>query len=167
MRELKGDWRDLFNGFMLALDLRKMFLGFVGILFSLGAVLGRGRPMGQRCLMGSVKTNVGHLEGASGVTGFIKGVLTAQHGMAPPNLHFHEPNPGIDWENDNLVVPTQPTPLECSGRPWIVGVNSFGAGGTNAHVVLQQPAAARSGTQETPTSPNGQPAAGAPPAAAP
>jgi acyl transferase domain-containing protein/surfactin synthase thioesterase subunit/NAD(P)-dependent dehydrogenase (short-subunit alcohol dehydrogenase family) len=128
---------------------------------ALGAVLGRGRPMGQRCLMGSVKTNVGHLEGASGVTGFIKGVLTAQHGIAPPNLHFHKPNPGIDWENENLVVPIRPTPLECSGRPWIVGVNSFGAGGTNAHVVLQQPAATRSATPETPLSPPGRPAAGA------
>jgi acyl transferase domain-containing protein len=57
---------------------------------SLGAVLGRARTSGKRCLIGSVKTNVGHLEGASGITGFIKGVLTAHHGVAPPNLHFHE-----------------------------------------------------------------------------
>ncbi|MCU0873655.1 MAG: type I polyketide synthase, partial [Pirellulaceae bacterium] len=128
---------------------------------SFGAVLGRARTAGQRCLMGSVKTNLGHLEGASGITGFIKGVLTAHHGVAPPNLHFHEPNPGIDWEHLNLEVPTRPTPLECSGRPWIVGVNSFGAGGTNAHVVLQQPAATRSAVQETPLSPPGRPAAGA------
>ncbi|MCU0982997.1 MAG: type I polyketide synthase, partial [Pirellulaceae bacterium] len=128
---------------------------------SFGAVLGRARTAGQRCLMGSVKTNLGHLEGASGITGFIKGVLTAHHGVAPPNLHFHEPNPGIDWEHLNLEVPTRPTPLECAGRPWIVGVNSFGAGGTNAHVVLQQPAATRSAVQETPLSPPGRPAAGA------
>jgi len=128
---------------------------------SLGAVLGRDRTAGQRCLMGSVKTNLGHLEGASGVTGFIKAVLTAQHGIAPPNLHFHEPNPGIDWENINLEVPTTPTPLECAGRPWIVGVNSFGAGGTNAHMVLQQPAETRSaGPEEAIFGPT-RPAAGA------
>ncbi len=111
---------------------------------SIGAVLGRTRTAGQHCLIGSVKTNVGHLEGASGITGFIKGVLTAHHGVAPPNLHFHEPNPGIDWEHLNLQVPTRPTPLARAGRPWIVGVNSFGAGGTNAHVVLQQPVPAES-----------------------
>ncbi len=128
---------------------------------AIGAVLGRGRPVGQRCLMGSVKTNVGHLEGASGITGFIKGVLTAQHGVAPPNLHFHEPNPGIDWEHLNLEVPTRPTPLECAGRPWIVGVNSFGAGGTNAHLVLQQPDSTTSAAKETPLVPPGRPASGA------
>lgn len=128
---------------------------------ALGAVLGRARPGGQRCLMGSVKTNLGHLEGAAGITGFIKGVLTAHHGVAPPNLHFDTPNPGIDWENDNLEVPTRPTPLECAGRPWIVGVNSFGAGGTNAHVVLQQSAETRSAISETPVFQPGRPAAGA------
>ena len=106
---------------------------------ALGAVLGRDRAEGQRCLIGSVKTNLGHLEGAAGIAGFIKGVLTAHHGIAPPNLHFHQPNPEIDWEHLKLEVPTRPTPLESSDHPWIVGVNSFGAGGTNAHVVLQEP----------------------------
>ncbi len=128
---------------------------------SLGAVLGRDRPTGQRCLMGSVKTNLGHLEGASGVTGFIKAVLTAQHGIAPPNLHFHEPNPAIDWDNIKLKVPTNATPLECSGRPWIVGVNSFGAGGANAHVVLQQPAETRAAGPEEAIFGPARPAAGA------
>jgi acyl transferase domain-containing protein len=106
---------------------------------ALGAVLGRDRSDGQRCLIGSVKTNIGHLEGAAGIAGFIKATLTAQHGLVPPNLHFHEPNPEIDWENLKLVVPTQPTPLDSADHPRIVGVNSFGAGGTNAHVVLQEP----------------------------
>lgn len=116
---------------------------------SLGAVLGRNRAEGERCLIGSVKTNVGHLEGASGITSFIKGVLTAQHGIVPQNLHFHEPNPEIDWDNSHLEVPVQPTPLPSTGRPWTVGVNSFGAGGTNAHVVLQSHLAANaSPTQE-------------------
>lgn len=106
---------------------------------AIGAVLGRDREEGQRCLIGSVKTNLGHLEGAAGIVGFIKGALTAKHGIVPPNLHFHEPNPEIDWENLKLEVPTQPTALENSDHPRFVGVNSFGAGGTNAHVVLQEP----------------------------
>ena len=108
---------------------------------ALGTVLGRGRPAGT-CLIGSVKTNLGHLEGAAGIAGFIKGSLTACHGVAAPNLHFHNPNPDIDWANLKLKVPTQPMALEHNGRPWTVGVNSFGAGGTNAHVVLQSPAVA-------------------------
>ncbi|MFN0021880.1 MAG: SDR family NAD(P)-dependent oxidoreductase [Pirellulaceae bacterium] len=112
---------------------------------SLGAVLGRNRAEGERCLMGSVKTNLGHLEGASGIASFIKAALTAQHGIVPPNLHFHEPNPEIDWDNSHLEVPTSPTPLPSTGRPWNVGVNSFGAGGTNAHVVLQSLSSASSG----------------------
>ena len=104
---------------------------------ALGAVLGQERAAGRRCWMGSVKTNLGHLEGAAGIAGFIKGVLTAQNGIVPQNLHFHNPNPEIDFENMKLEVPTRPTPLEADGTPWTVGVNSFGAGGTNAHVVLQ------------------------------
>ena len=107
---------------------------------ALGAVLGRDRPASQPCLIGSVKTNIGHLEGAAGIAGFIKGALTAQHGVVPQNLHFHEPNPEIDWENLRLEVPTRTTPMERGDHPWFVGVNSFGAGGTNAHVVLQEPA---------------------------
>ena len=107
---------------------------------ALGAVLGRERDENHRSLIiGSVKTNIGHLEGAAGIAGFIKGALTAYHGVVPPNLHFHVPNPDIDWDNLNLKVPTEPTPLEANGHPRIVGVNSFGAGGTNAHVVLQEP----------------------------
>ena len=123
---------------------------------ALGAVLGRDRAEGQRCLMGSVKTNIGHLEGAAGIAGFIKGVLTAQHGIAAPNLHFKQPNPEIDWEHLKLEVPTRPTPLECTDRPWTIGVNSFGAGGTNAHVVLQQPGATEDRLRELPVSTNGQ-----------
>lgn len=110
---------------------------------AIGAVLGRDRPEWQRCLIGSVKTNLGHLEGAAGIAGFIKGALTAQHGVVPPNLHFHEPNPEIDWDNLRLEVPTRPVLLERADHPWFVGVNSFGAGGTNAHVVLQEPAECR------------------------
>jgi acyl transferase domain-containing protein/NADPH:quinone reductase-like Zn-dependent oxidoreductase/surfactin synthase thioesterase subunit/NADP-dependent 3-hydroxy acid dehydrogenase YdfG len=129
---------------------------------ALGSVMGLARSEEQpNLVIGSVKTNLGHLEGAAGITGFIKGVLTAHHGVAPPNLHFHEPNPKIDWETFRLEVPTRPTPLECSDRPLTVGVNSFGAGGTNVHVVLQTPAAARSCNQEEPSQTNGKASAGA------
>ncbi len=107
---------------------------------AIGAVLGQNRPKGPPLLMGSVKTNIGHLEGAAGIAGFIKGVLTAHHGIAPPNLHFHEPNPGINWDYNNLAVPTIPTPLISKNSQHNVGVNSFGAGGANAHVVVQGPA---------------------------
>jgi phthiocerol/phenolphthiocerol synthesis type-I polyketide synthase C len=107
---------------------------------AIGTVLGFDRSTEQpNLLIGSVKTNLGHLEGAAGIAGFIKGVLTAHHGVAPPNLHFHEPNPEILWEQYRLEVPTRPTPLPRNGRPLTVGVNSFGAGGANAHVVLQGP----------------------------
>lgn len=105
---------------------------------ALGSVLGFERdPQQSDLLIGSVKTNLGHLEGASGVAGFIKGVLAAQHRLAPPSLHFQEPNPAIPWEHYRLQVPTEPKILTCKDRPSIVGVNSFGAGGANAHAVLQ------------------------------
>ncbi len=105
---------------------------------ALAAVLGRDRPHGHRCLIGSVKTNIGHLEGAAGIAGFIKAALVACYGIVPPNLHFRTPNPAIDFEGSKLEVPTQPTPLDRHDNPLTVGVNSFGAGGTNAHVVLQE-----------------------------
>jgi acyl transferase domain-containing protein/NADPH:quinone reductase-like Zn-dependent oxidoreductase/surfactin synthase thioesterase subunit/NADP-dependent 3-hydroxy acid dehydrogenase YdfG/acyl carrier protein len=120
---------------------------------ALGAVLGGGdRPTGQPCLIGSVKTNLGHLEGAAGIAGFIKGVLVARHGIIPPNLHYTNPNPAIDFDGMKLEVPTRPTPLDHHGRTLTVGVNSFGAGGTNAHVVLQEHAVARARSKPIPLS---------------
>src|SRR5262249_54981498 len=124
-------------------------------------VLGQGRAPGQRCLIGSVKTNLGHLEGAAGIAGFIKGVLTAHHGAVPANLHFHNPNPAIDWENLNLEVPTRAVSLQLNGHPPTVGVNSFGAGGTNAHAVLQALTTAGTPIHERPMPTNGQGAGGA------
>jgi len=101
---------------------------------ALGTVLGTGRGEHEPLQVGSIKTNFGHLEGASGIAGFIKAALVAHHGVAPPNLHLGEPNPAIDFRGGRLAVPTAATPL---GGPALVGVNSFGAGGTNAHVVLR------------------------------
>ena len=81
---------------------------------ALGTVIGQARPNGE-CLVGSVKTNVGHLEGAAGITGFIKGVLVAHHGGVPKNLHFHTPNPNIDFAGLRLRVADRAYPLDTSG----------------------------------------------------
>ncbi|MER5385555.1 SDR family NAD(P)-dependent oxidoreductase [Streptomyces sp. NPDC002688] len=106
---------------------------------ALGAVLGRGRPAGRPLLIGSVKSNLGHLEGAAGITGLIKTVLSLHHGQLPATLHFQNPNPHIDFTALGLRVVTEPTPWPAgSARPRRAGVSAFGFGGTNAHVVLEQ-----------------------------
>ena len=89
------------------------------------------------CLIGSVKTNIGHLNHASGVTGLIKTIMSLEHGTIPPTLHFATPNPQLE-ETGALSVVTEPLPWPDRGRPRRAGVSSFGIGGTNAHVVLQQ-----------------------------
>ncbi len=107
-------------------------------LKALGAVLSEGRAPGKLCAVGSVKTNIGHAETAAGITGLIKVALSLKHQQIPPSLHFSEPNPYINF--DALPIRIQQT-LE----PWpmdegsaLAGVSSFGFGGTNAHVVLQE-----------------------------
>ncbi len=90
------------------------------------------------CAIGSVKTNVGHLQIASGIAGFIKAVLAVQHGMIPANLHFESPNPAIDFERSPFYVNTQLTPWPASGAPRRAGVNSLGIGGTNVHAILEE-----------------------------
>ena len=109
-----------------------------------GAVIGQGRSEDNKCWVGSVKTNIGHLESAAGVAGLIKLALVLKHGQIPENLHFETPNPKIPFDDYRLRVPTQLTDLPTDDNPAIGGVNSFGAGGTNAHLVLQayQPEAA-------------------------
>ncbi|MFF3820964.1 SDR family NAD(P)-dependent oxidoreductase [Streptomyces bluensis] len=106
---------------------------------ALGAVLGRGRPAGQPLLIGSVKSNLGHLEGAAGIVGLIKTVLSLHHGKLPASLHFENPNPHIDFTELGLRVVAEPTPWPAErGRPALAGVSAFGFGGTNAHAVLEQ-----------------------------
>ena len=107
-------------------------------LAALGEVLGEGRAPGRPCLTGSVKTNIGHAEAASGIAGLIKAVLCLEHRTIPPSLHFSEPNPRIAWDELPLVVArtAQPWPEELT--PAFAGVNSFGVTGTNAHVVLEE-----------------------------
>lgn len=91
----------------------------------------------SKCLVGSVKTNIGHLEAASGIAGLIKATLCLYNNAVPPNLHFKKPNPALDYENSNLKVPTSMETLP-EGEDSFASINSFGFGGTNAHVVLKQ-----------------------------
>ncbi len=90
-------------------------------------------------LLCSVKTNLGHLECGSGVAGLIKAALSLKHRVVPANLNFEIPNPDIPFDELGLRVPTENVPFPESTEPWIAGVNSFGYGGTNAHVVLTEP----------------------------
>ncbi len=100
---------------------------------ALGAVFaGRSSPL----LVGSVKTNCGHLEWAAGVCGLIKVILSMDRGVIPPNLHFRQPNPMISWDKLPIRIVTEPTPWPAGKR--IAGVSSFGFGGTNAHVIVEQ-----------------------------
>ena len=107
-------------------------------LAALGEVLGEGRAPGRPCLTGSVKTNIGHTEAASGIAGLIKTVLCLEHRTIPPSLHFSEPNPRIAWNELPLVVARTAQPWPEEFTPAFAGVNSFGVTGTNAHVVLQE-----------------------------
>ncbi|HLP60629.1 MAG TPA: type I polyketide synthase, partial [Candidatus Deferrimicrobium sp.] len=90
------------------------------------------------CALGSVKSNVGHLDAAAGITGFIKTVLALNYGLIPPSLHHETPNPKIDFENSPFYVNTKLKEWQCEGYPRRAGVSSFGIGGTNAHVVLEE-----------------------------
>ena len=90
------------------------------------------------CAIGSVKTNVGHLDIAAGVTSLIKTVLALKHKVIPPSLHFEKPNPNIDFENSAFYVATELSEWKMDGFPRRAGVSSFGIGGTNAHAVLEE-----------------------------
>ncbi|SDH31346.1 Acyl transferase domain-containing protein [Lentzea fradiae] len=106
---------------------------------ALGAALGR--PAGGSRVIGSVKTNIGHLDCAAGVAGLIKAVLALRHRALPGTLHFTEPNPGAAFAAAGLRVTSSLTAWEPPhGLPRRAGVSSFGMGGTNAHVVLQEAA---------------------------
>lgn len=105
---------------------------------AIGRVLSAGRE-GGRILIGSVKTNIGHLEAAAGVAGVIKTALSLKHGLIPAHLHLTEPNPDIPLDEYSLHIPTRLTEWPAIDGPRIAGVNSFGFGGTNAHAVLEGP----------------------------
>ena len=90
------------------------------------------------CALGSVKTNVGHLDRAAGVTALIKTTLALNHGRIPPNLHFESPNPKIDFESSPFFVNAELREWTGNGSPRLAGVNSLGVGGTNARIVLEE-----------------------------
>jgi len=104
---------------------------------ALGCVLKSGSPDRPPCAIGSVKSNFGHTESAAGIAGLIKVALMQRHGRIPPNLHFEMPNPEIPFDDLRLRVPTvlEDWPEDGDGRR-LAGINSFGFGGTNAHVVV-------------------------------
>lgn len=105
---------------------------------SLKAVLMQGRQSDQPCWIGSVKTNIGHLESAAGIAGLIKVVLCLQHREIPPNLHLQQLNPYIRIQNTPLSIPTERQTWQAKGDRLLAGVSSFGFGGTNAHVIVEQ-----------------------------
>ncbi|BBX10493.1 type I polyketide synthase [Mycolicibacterium aichiense] len=102
------------------------------------AALGKGRDAGQPLLIGSAKTNIGHLEAAAGVAGVLKVVLSLEHSELPPHLNFTNPSPHIPWDRIPVQVVDKLRPWERSERPRIAGVSSFGFSGTNAHVILEE-----------------------------
>ncbi len=105
---------------------------------ALDAVFGSTHTQEMPLLIGSVKTNLGHLEGAAGIACFIKLVLALQREEIPPHLHFHTPNPLINWEHLAIRVVEQRTPWLRGQKPRLGGVSSFGMSGTNAHVILEE-----------------------------
>ncbi|MDC0773865.1 type I polyketide synthase, partial [Streptomyces sp. HD] len=127
---------------------------------ALGTVVGRTRPDGSPLLVGSVKTNIGHLEGAAGIAGLLKTVLSLSHRQIPPGLNFETPHPAIPLDTLNLRVPTAAQPWPADDRPRLAGVSSFGMGGTNCHVVLAEWTAPATDPADLAGSPAAAPVAG-------
>ncbi|MCP4147524.1 MAG: SDR family oxidoreductase, partial [bacterium] len=101
------------------------------------------------CAIGSVKTNVGHLDTAAGIAGFIKTLLALKYRVIPPSLHFNKPNPRIDFQNSPFYVATEPKEWKRGKYPLRAGVSSFGIGGTNVHVILEEAPAEETPAGET------------------
>ncbi|MEQ8971993.1 MAG: type I polyketide synthase [Coleofasciculus sp. C1-SOL-03] len=116
---------------------------------ALGTVLATDRPPGRDCAVGSVKSNIGHLEAASGIAGLIKVALSLKHQQLPPSLHFQQPNPYIPFDTLPLRVQQGLTPWTPGMGPALAGISSFGFAGTNAHLILEQ--APLLSNTETPT----------------
>jgi len=119
-------------------------------LGALGAALCGERTRANPLRVGSVKTNIGHLEGAAGMAGLIKTVLSLENGTIPPQLHFRTPNPYVDWARWPIEVVTEPSPWPRGEKPRFAGVSSFGFSGTNAHVILEEaPSAGERGRERS------------------
>ncbi|UMB71291.1 type I polyketide synthase [Mycobacterium paraterrae] len=116
-----------------------------------GAVLGEGRADGDPLLIGSAKTNIGHLEAAAGIAGVIKVILSLENEMLPAHLHFENPSPHIPWDRLALEVVKEARPWQRNGKPRIAGISSFGFAGTNAHVILEEAPATPAQVVDAPT----------------
>lgn len=122
-------------------------LGDVIELGALADAYATGRDPADPLLVGSVKTNIGHLEAGAGMAGLIKAILSVRHREIPRHLHVERPTAGIDWAATAMRVPTALTPWPDRGRPRRAGVSAFGFSGTNAHVIVEQaPEVEREGT---------------------
>jgi len=108
---------------------------------ALNSVYGEGRSKQNPLALGSIKTNIGHLETAAGIAGLLKTVLILQHGAIPPHLHFKNPNPHIPWSEFPLSIATTLTSWPSNFDRRIAGVSSFGFSGTNAHLIVESPSA--------------------------
>lgn len=125
---------------------------------AIGKAVSAERPDGSSCVVGSVKTNIGHLEGGAGIAGLIKTALCVKNRQIPRNLHFHTPNPLIPFEELQLRVPTSLEAWPSDNGPVLAGVNSFGFGGTNAHVLLGEAPDFSYGRRKTKNKVAGKPA---------
>ncbi len=105
---------------------------------ALAEIYSKNRPANQPLIVGSVKTNIGHLEAAAGVSSLMKVILALKHQEIPPHLHLKQPNPHVDWDRLPIKIPTSLMPWSGEGKARIAGVSSFGMGGTNAHIVLEE-----------------------------
>jgi len=102
------------------------------------------------CAIGSVKTNIGHLDTAAGMAGLIKATLALKHRKLPPSLHYEQPNPSIDFANSPFFVGTKLSEWKTAGVPRRAGVSSFGIGGTNVHIILEEWSQASANTESRP-----------------
>lgn len=107
-------------------------------LRSLAKVFGEGTQRKHALKIGSVKTNIGHAESASGIASVIKVILQLQHKQISPHLHFHNPTSKFSWDEFSVEIPTKLMDWESNGSPRIAGVSSFGASGTNGHIILEE-----------------------------
>jgi acyl transferase domain-containing protein len=105
---------------------------------ALQRVFEEGRPQAQPLSIGSVKTNVGHLEAAAGIAGLLKVVLMLQHREIPPHLHLTKPTPAVPWDQLPITIPTQLQPWAGGTGRRVAGISSFGLSGINAHLVVEE-----------------------------